>query len=594
VKTYPIDFVEFIVYLMFMYIRKVTRKKDDKTHAYWALVESYRTERGPRQRIVAYLGEMDAAGRLGVQKAAAGRSDHQVDLYDNLEPEWVEVNVRGVRTERVRDFGDVWLALQLLKRLGLLEFFHQVMPAGREKISWADLACVLTIARFCQPSSELYIAEHFYGHSALADLMGIADDLVYDNRLYRALDKLLPHKEALEKHLKQRFGELFNIDYDLLLYDVTSTYFEGEARGNPQAKRGYSRDNRPDCKQVCIALVVTKEGIPLGYEVFDGNRHDSTTVEEIVEKMEARYGAADRIWVMDRGMTSDENIDFLKQKNRRYIIGTPKSLLKKFERELLGGDWQEVHKGLEVKKWTSPEGAEETFILCRSTSRKEKEQAILERFTVRIEKELEKIQTSCGKGRLKTPAVAERRIGRLLERNSRAAKLFDIKVARNQDDDGLAIVWHKVSDRQNWQQLTQGCYMLRSNVADWSAEELWKAYIHLTDVETAFRIQKSDLVLRPIWHQIEKRVQAHILVCFLAYVLWKCLSQMCKNSGLGNEPRKVIDEIKRIKLTDVILPTKKGVEMRLPCVSKPDDHQRILLQHLGLNLPPRLTRNYKM
>lgn len=579
---------------MSMYIRKITRKKDGKAHAYWALVESRRTERGPRQHVVAYLGEMDAAGRLGVRKAAEGRSDHQADLYEKLEPEWVEVNVRGVRTERVRDFGDIWLALELLKRLGLVAFFQQVMPAGREKIPWADLACILTIARFCEPKSELYIAEHFYGHTALADLMGIPNDLVYDNRLYRALDKLLPHKEALEKHLKQRFGELFNIEYDLLLYDVTSTYFEGEAASNSQAKRGYSRDQRPDCKQVCIALVVTKEGIPLGYEVFAGNRHDSTTVEEIVEKMETRYGAADRIWVMDRGMVSDENIDFLKQKGRRYIIGTPKSLLKKFERELLSGDWQKINEGLQVKKCASPDGTEETFILCRSAARKEKEQAMLERFTGRIEKELQKIQTSGQKGRLKNPAVAERRIGRLLERNSRAAGLFDIKVIKNQEDDTLSVTWSKSQDRQSWQQLTQGCYMLRSNIADWSAEDLWHAYIHLTDVEAAFRIQKNDLVLRPIWHQTEKRVQAHILVCFLAYVLWKCLSQMCKNSGLGNEPRKIIDEIKRIKLTDVILPTKKGVEIRLSCVSKPDDHQRILLQHLRLKIPARLTKNHKM
>lgn len=577
-----------------MYIRKINIKKDGKTHAYWALVESRRTERGPRQHLVAYLGEMDAAGRLGVKKAAEGRSDHQTDVFENLQPEWVEVNVRAVRTERVRDFGDVWLALQLLKRLGLLEFFRQVMPPGREKIPWADLACILTIARFCEPKSELYIAEHFYGHTALADLMGIPDDLVYDNRLYRALDKLLPHKEPLEKHLKERFGELFGIQYDLLLYDITSTYFEGEAANNPQAKRGYSRDQRPDCKQVCIALVVTREGIPLGYEVFDGNRNDSTTVEEIVEKMEARYGAADRIWVMDRGMVSDENMDFLKQKGRRYILGTPKSLLKKFERELLSDDWKKINEALEVKKCASPEGTEETFILCRSAARKQKEQAILERFTGRIEKELEKIQTSCEKGRLKKPALAERRIGRLLQRNSRAAGLYDIEVVNNQADGRLSIRWRKLTERQNWQHLTQGCYILRSNIADWSAEELWHAYIHLTDVEAAFRIQKNDLVLRPIWHQKEERVQAHILVCFLAYVLWKCLSQMCNNSGLGNEPRKVIDEIKRIKLTDVILPTRNGVEIKLPCVSTPDDHQRILLQYLGLKIPARMTKNHKM
>ncbi|MFQ5998637.1 MAG: IS1634 family transposase [Candidatus Bathyarchaeia archaeon] len=544
--------------------------------------------------MIAHLGEMDMAGRIGVKKAAEGHPDHQADFFENLTPEWVEVNVRAVRTERVRDFGDIWLAFELLKRLGLFEFFRQVIPPGREKIPWADLACILTIARFCEPKSELYIAEHFYGHTALADLLGISNDKVYDNRLYRALDKLIVHKESLEKHLKGRFGELFDIQYDLLVYDVTSTYFEGDATNNPQAKRGYSRDKRPDCKQVCIALVVTKEGIPLGYEVFDGNRNDSTTVEEIVEKMEERYGAADRIWVMDRGMVSEDNIEFLKQNNRRYIIGTPKSLLKKFEHELLSENWHRVNEGLEIKKCASPDGAEETFILCRSATRKKKEQAILERFSSNIEKGLNKIQTSCQKGRLKDRGVAERRIGRLLQRNSRASGLFDIKVVTNKQDKKLIVNWHKLEDRQDWQKRTQGCYMLRSNITDWSAEELWHAYIHLTDAEAAFRIQKNDLVLRPIWHQKENRVQAHILVCFLAYVLWKCLSQICKNSGLGDEPRKIIDEIRRIKLTDVILPTKKGVEIKLHCVSKPDDHQRILLQHLGLKLPSRLTKNYKM
>lgn len=577
-----------------MYIRKITRKKDGKTHNYWALVESRRTARGPRQHVVAYLGEMDTAGRIGVKRAAEDRSDDQGELFERLEAEWVEVNIHAIRTERVRDFGDIWLAFELLKRLGLYQFFQQVMPVGREKIAWADLACVLIMARFCEPRSELYIAEHFYGHTALADLMGIANEQIYDNRLYRALDKLLPHKAALEKHLKERFGELFAIEYDLLLYDVTSTYFEGEAKDNAQAKRGYSRDQRPDCKQVCIALVVTKEGIPLGYEVFDGNRHDSTTVEEIVEKMEDRYGAADRIWVMDRGMLSENNIEFLKQNDRRYIIGTPKSLLKKFQRELVSDNWQKVHEGLEVKTCASPDGSEETFILCRSAARKEKEQAILKRFSDNIESELEKIQNSCRSGRLKDPSVAERRIGRALQRNSRASALFDIKVSKHQSDHTLTLTWHKNQNRQSWQQLTQGCYMLRSNISDWSAEELWHAYIHLTHAEAAFRIQKHDLLLRPIWHQKQERVNAHILVCFLAYVLWKCLAQMCKRSGLGDEPRKVIDEMKRIKLTDVILPTKKGVEIKLHCVAKPDQHQRILLQYLKLNLPSRLTKNHKM
>jgi len=574
-----------------MYLRKINRYKDGKDHCYWALVESRRTARGPRQHIVAYLGEMDRAGRIGIKKAAEGRNDYQGDLFDDLAPEWVEVNIRAVRTERTRDFGDIWLALELLNHLGLDEFFHQLMPQKREKIPWADLARILVVARFCSPKSELYTAEHFYGHTALADLMGISNNKVYDNRLYRALDKLLPHKESLEKHLKVRLGDLFDIQYDLLLYDLTSTYFEGMAKNNRQAQRGYSRDKRPDCKQVCIALVVTKDGIPLGYEVFDGNRKDVTTLKEIVEKMEKRYGKTDRIWVLDRGMISAENIEFLKQ--RRYIIGTPKSMLKKFEQELLSENWQTIQDGLEVKYCRSPFGDDEVFILCRSIAKKEKERAILERFTQNIELGLEKIKITCEKGRLKNIGVAERRIGRLLQRNTRAAGLFDIQVTKD-DQDKLVLHWTQHQDRQEWRCLSEGCYLLRSNVQQWSAEELWRAYVYLTDAEEAFRIQKSDLLLRPIWHQKQERVQAHILVCFIAFVLWKCLAQMCKRNGLGNEPRKIVDEIKHIKLTDVILPTRKGVEIKLSCVTQPDTHQKILLQHLGLTIPARLTKNYKM
>lgn len=576
-----------------MYIRKYTRRKDGKVHAYWALVESYRTERGPRQRIVAYLGELDAEGRLGVKLAAEGQRNWQRGLFDAEEPRWVEVNIDGVRTERVRDFGDIWLGLELLKRLGLDEFLARTIPPGREEISWASMAFVLIIARFCNPSSELYIAEHYYAHTALVDLLGIPVEKVYDNRLYRALDRLLPHKVKLEEHLKRRFGELFKIEYDLLLYDITSTYFEGEAKGNGQAKRGYSRDKRPDCKQVCIGLVVSKEGIPLGYEVFAGNRQDVTTVEEIVKRMELHYGAADRIWVMDRGMVSEANIEFLRQGNRRYIIGTPKSLLKRFEAALLEEDWEVIRDELEVKYCPSPDEEPECFILCRSRSRREKEQAIISRQIQNIETGLQKLRQACMEGRLKKPWVVERRIGKLLQRNTRAAALFEIHV--NPDTQGkLLLSWQQRSQRMEWIRLTRGCYILRSNILDWSAEELWSAYMNLTEAETAFRIHKSDLVLRPIWHQREERVQAHILVCFLAYVLWKCLAQMCKRAGLGDEPRKVIDELRRIKLTDVILPTRNGIEIKLRCVTNPDVHQRILLQHLRLNMPKRLYQKLKM
>lgn len=575
-----------------MYLRKINRRKDGKDHIYWALVESYRSVKGPRQRVIAYLGEMDASGRLGIQQAAEGTSGHQRDFFTDFEPEWVEIDIKRVRTEHVRDFGDIWLAFQLIKRLRLDKFFRKDIPKKREKIAWSDLAIILIIARFCDPRSELYISEHFYAHTALENLIGISQRDMYDNRLYRALDKLLPHKEALEMHLKERFGEMFDIKYNLLLYDVTSTYFEGEAKRNSQAKHGYSRDHRPDCKQVCIALVVTKEGIPLGYELFDGNTKDQTTVKEIILKMENQYGTADRIWVMDRGMISTKNIEFLKTNGRKYIIGTPKSQLKHFEKELLSEQWQQITAGLEVQYCLSPHEEDEVFILCRSQGRKEKEQAIINRFINNIEEGLARMRSTCEKGRLKDPRVAERRIGRLLQRNVKAAGLFDIQVFSNNGK--LTLTWTRKKERQDWTKLTEGCYLLRSNVKEWTAEELWQAYIHLTDAEEAFRIQKSDLKVRPVWHQRKDRVQAHIFVCFLAFVLWKCFAQMCKQSGLGNEPRKIIHEISRIKLTDVILPTRKGVELRLQCVSKPDAHQKILLQHLGLKLPSRLSKNGKM
>jgi len=288
-----------------MFIRPCYRRKNGKRHAYWALVESYRTARGPRQRTVAYVGQLDAGSRLGVKRAAEGdgrSGETQLQLWedDTPAPEWVEVNTSAVRVENQREFGGPWLALRLIERLKRDAFLRRAIPKGHDAVPWSVMAQVLVICRLCRPSSELHIAEHYYKQTALNDLLGVPAEKVYDERLYRALDKLLPHKEALEMHLKNQLGELFGLEYDLLLYDVTSTYFEGEAKRNPMAQRGYSRDKRSDCKQVCIGLVVSKCGMPLGYEVFAGNRNDVTRLREIVETMERRYGKADRIWVGDR------------------------------------------------------------------------------------------------------------------------------------------------------------------------------------------------------------------------------------------------------------------------------------------------------
>jgi transposase len=570
-----------------MYLRRCGQTKGKKEGVYWELVESCRTERGPRQRVVAYLGDVGEGQRLGIKQAASGKGySWQSRLFDEQgEPEWVEVDTKRVRVERVRDFGGYWLGLQLADKLGLIPLFEQLMPAGREDIPWPMMALTLVLMRLCEPSSELRIAEHLYERSSLGDLLGIPEDKINDDRLYRALDQLLPQKAEIEKHLKECLGELFNLEYDLLLYDVTSTYFEGQSEGNPQAMRGYSRDHRPDCKQVCIALVVSRDGFPLGYEVFAGNRTDVTTVQEIVEKIEGQYGAAGRIWVMDRGMVSEENLEYLRSGGRRYIVGTPKGQLKRFEQELLVEDWQQVREGVEVKLCPSPDG-EETFILCRSTARALKERQIHERFEKRIEQGLAKLVESCRKRR-QTVGTVERRVGRLLEANSRAAGLFRIEVVARKNG-GAAVIWEKLEERRAWANLSEGCYLLRSNITDWEAEQLWQAYIQLTEAEAAFRIQKGDLRIRPIWHQKAERVQAHILVCFLAYVLSKTLGQTCKKAGLGSEPRKVLDEIAQVKAVDVAMPTKQGTIIRRRCIAQPTKPQAILLQMLGLHPPQQL------
>jgi len=447
------------------------------------------------------------------------------------------------------------------------------------------MAAVLVLARFCEPSSELHIAEDWFRRTALGDLLGIPDDKVNDDRLYRALDRVLPHKILLEFHLKGRLGGLFGLEYDLLLYDITSTYFEGQAAGNAQARRGYSRDHRRDCKQVLVGLVVTRDGYPLGYEVFAGNRNDRTTLPEIVRRMEALYGRKGRIWVLDRGMVSEANLTWLKGRGSRYIVGTPRSRLKQFAGAVRRGDWEVLREGLEVQRCPDGDGAE-TFILCRSAARAAKEQAMRERFVARVVAGLRKIRAACRRKRCPVGQI-ERRVGRLLGQNPRAARFFRVQVEAGPDG-GARLRWSRRGAAQAWAESSQGCYVLRSNVADWEAEELWRAYMRLTDAEAAFRVHKTDLCIRPVWHQRAGRVQAHLLVCFLAYVLRKTLEGWMARAGLGNSPTTVLEELARIQSTDVVAPTTDGRTIRLRCVVRPDKAQSILLSHLGLKLPQRL------
>jgi transposase len=575
-----------------MYLRHTTRKKDGKVHRYWRLVRSVRVGRRVIQQTVAHLGELDEHGRIEARALARQLigAPEEAQLFDDGSRDVaVPVRLKGIRVERPRRFGDVYVALALWRGIGLEEQCEQLLPAGREHISWAKMAAVLVAARFCEPSSELHIAEDWYRRTALGDLLQLGDEEVNKDRLYRGLDHLLAHKAALEAHLSERCGELFAVQNEVLLYDVTSTYFEGEALANPQAKRGYSRDHRPDCKQVCIALVVTFDGFPLGYEVFAGNTHDSKTLQTIVNTMEARHGVVGRVWITDRGMASAENLTWLRQTGRRYIIGAPKSELKKFSVELAAASgWRVVHEGVEVKL-AKYEETGETAILCRSADRRSKEKAMHDKFSKRIEEALERLAARIARSNKRLDqSTVNRQIGRLLQQNQRAAARFVIVLEPDGCPAGfrLAVTLNAAFD--DWAELSEGAYLLRSNIADWSDQQLWKAYIQLTQAEAAFRIQKDQLTVRPIWHQREDRVQAHILVCFLAFVLWKGLEMWQSRSGLGNSPRTIIEELARIQSHDVVLPTAMHGQIRLRCVTQPDAAQAALLDRLGIVLPKRM------
>lgn len=588
-----------------MFLRRFRKWCQGKVHTYWALVESYRTAKGSRQRIVCYLGELKPGEESGWQKLGAGlngKPKPSPGLFDPpAAPEPADVAVilpKKVRLENLRDFGDVWLSLGLWRLLELDVLLEKLLPAGREEVPWPQVAAILAVARLCRPQSELHIEQVWYRATALADLLGVSADKVHTDRLYKCMDLLLPHKAALEKHLKHRVGELFAPSYDLLLYDVTSTYFHGEAKSNPLAKRGYSRDSRPDRLQICIGLVVTLDGLPLGYEVFAGNRQDATTLEDIVNKMEAKYGRSERVWVMDRGIVSEKNLEFLRARQGSYIVGTPKAQMRQFEAHMVDNTaWHEVQNGVEVKLVPGPDGTAEKFILARSAARRAKEQAQTDRFVQRVEEGLKKMQRSMETGRLKDKDQAQLRLGRLLEKNWRASRAFTVAIEPITPEEGKAMLRLTYQANAQWTQYrscAEGCYMLRTNLVDLDAATLWKRYIQLTDVEWAFRIAKDELEIRPIWHQKAERVKGHILICFLAYVMWKTLEQWMRRSGLGTAPRPLLEEMAKIKSGDVVLPLQEARgeqrELRLRCVVEPDEAQKVLLNRLGLTLPRRLAQ----
>lgn len=591
-----------------MFLRRKSKTARGVGYSYWHLCRTVRTARGPRQQIVASLGKLDAEELGGLRGGwddlpallrgeALGARVHTPAL-PGLEaspapvpPRWEQAaDLSGLRVERSRAFGECYLALALWHRLGLDQLLAELLPAGRETVGWAHTAAVLTLARFCGQPSELGVAEHWFESTALDDLLGLSQTQVNDTRLYHGLDRLVGHKDALCAHLMERYRQWFGVRFEFLLYDVTSTYFEGEAERNPQAQRGYSRDQRPGNKQVCLGLVCTPEGLPLAYEVFAGNRADVTTVEDIVHEMEGKYGQAERVWVMDRGMVSEANLTFLRERKARYLVGTPKSWLRAHEQTLLEqSDWHQVQDGLEVRLVVQPDGEPgERYVLCRSSARAEKERAMLARQSERLTAELIKIDTALRRRPRADLEALGRRIGRHQGKSPAAAALIEATVIRDPAGRacGLCIASDLASGQRAYRQ--KGAYLLRTNCEETDPAQLWRWYIQLTQAEAAFRTAKNDLGMRPIYHQLEHRVQAHILVCFLALALWRTLEQWMQAKGLGSCARQLVKEIAGIKSVDVIVPVLRAgltTELRLRVVTTPEPAAAQLLAHLGLRLP---------
>lgn len=578
-----------------MFLRPYRVTKDGKDHTYWSLVETVRTADGPRQRTVCYLGELNGSApsrwlkTVEVFNEQGGRQQLKLFPSDVPPPEddadVAQVFVRKIRLERVRQFGNCFLGLELWQRLGLDRFWEARLDEDAADAPWSRVAALLAINRLCAPASELGIAERWYPATALDDLLRFPEGSINDTRLYRGLDRLLPHKTKLEQHLKQRYGELFGAEFDVLLYDLTSSYVEGQAENNPLLQRGYSRDHRGDCKQVVIALIVNPEGFPLSYETFDGNRADVTTLEATMRMVERKYGRARRVWVFDRGIVSEENLAALRRRGGQYLVGTPRSKLKALERELLAGGWTQVRDEVEAKLVAMPGGAE-TYVLCRSTARRQKERAIRSRFSARMERALENLARQVEQGRLKDRQKIERRLGKIQARHPQVADLYETEVVER--DGRWQLNWKLIEARRAWREAREGAYLLRTNLEGESAEELWTKYVQLTEAEAAFRALKSELSIRPLFHQLEPRVKAHILVAFLGYALWVTLKHLLRRNGSELSPAHALELLSTVQSADIVLPTTDGRELRIRRITELSPEQKQLLQRLKITLPERL------
>jgi transposase len=602
-----------------MFLRAHHRTKDGKRHTYFTLVESRRTARGPRQRIVAELGELSADQQRRWQRTAIFHTRHedgqQLPLFLDDEhaplpddPDVVRVHLGKVGWTHARAFGDVWLGLELWRKVGLEEIVARHLPTGRETVPPASMVAIEVVARLCVgqggQTSEFALAEQGYRRTALEDLLGVPDEVVTKDRLYRTLDALLAAKEPIERDLKDALGELFSLNYDLLLCDLTSSFFEGLAEGNELAARGHSRDHRSDCKQVVLALVVTQDGFPLYHQVFVGNTNDAVAFPQIVETMEGRFGTARRVWVLDRGIATEANLAFLRARNQSFLVGTPRSKLSAFEAELATRDWQAVREQVEVR---SVRRGDQTYVLARSKDRRAKERAMRRRQLLGLHGELKRVAASVAAGRLRNADKVQQRLGRLAERWPKAWRFVEVAVERDVGGRATGVGWTYRREKLRAALARDGAYLLLSDRPDWTAEQLWMTYMQLVQAEEAFRAMKSHLLLRPMWHQLGGRIEGHIFVCVLAYALWKALDHLLKQAQAMTRIRKPDPQRRRaspqdrpmspaaalrmlheVPIGDILLKTTAGRTLRLRRVARPNAEQAELLAALGFALPERI------
>jgi transposase len=577
-----------------MFLRSTNRRKDGKDHRYFSVVENRRVSGGKTvQRTVLYLGEINDRQQAAWRKT--------LEVFDETEQRFkslslfpedrdlpadaidsIQVRLSGLELKRPRIFGNCWLACELWQQLGLDDFWQQRLPKGREAVSWEKVLRLLAVNRLLDPGSEFRVHRQWYLNSAMDELLETGFEVAEKDRLYRCLDRVLEHKQELFTYLKQKWADLFGADFEVLLYDLTSTYFEGEMEGNPKARRGYSRDGRPDCVQLVIALVVTPDGFPLAYEVLNGNTADCTTLRGFLDKIEAAYGKARRVWVMDRGIPSEAVLAEMRDPQRQtfYLVGTPKGRIQQHEKKWLDLPWQKVRDSVEVKLYEQ-EG--ELYVLAKSSGRQAKENAMRRKRLVRLLRKLRAMRRS-----LPARDSLLLRIGAAKKDAGRAFAFVKIQLPGKDEEVTRATFGFRI-DKAKLKAAEQrdGHYLLRSNLTGEDPAVLWTRYVQLTQIERVFRSLKSELGIRPIYHQLEHRADAHVLIAFLAYCLHVTLKNRLLIHAPGLTPVAVMEKLATIQMVEVWIPMLDSRWLVLPRHTQPEADVQALLDQIRITLPPQ-------